>query len=83
MYKLDAPPTFHSSLNAAVLNAPGIGNYSPTMARKRDKRRMPKEHLALAVRKHFNGLAVNEIETMRDLIYAVKMQGIVRKISGI
>lgn len=45
------------------------------MARKKDKRKIPKEQLALAVRKHFNGQAVSEQETVTDFIYKVKNQG--------
>ena len=34
------------------------------MARKSDKKRTSKDQLALAVRKHFNGMAVNEIDVV-------------------
>ncbi|KAK5009438.1 hypothetical protein LTR16_005454 [Cryomyces antarcticus] len=44
------------------------------MARKRDKRRVGKEQLALAVRKNFNGSAVNENEVVVDLLYKVRAQ---------
>lgn len=74
-YKLDSAPSFHTTLSAAVLTAPGIGRRSPTMIKKRDKRKIPKEQLALAVRKHFNGLAVNESDVLVDFVYAVKNQG--------
>jgi hypothetical protein len=53
----------------------GIGKYSPTMARPKTKRRAPKEQLAMAVRKNFNALAVNETEVIVDLLYKVKTQG--------
>lgn len=45
------------------------------MARKKEKRRIAKEQLALAVRKHFNGAAVNEIDVVVDLAYKVRNQG--------
>jgi hypothetical protein len=58
-----------------LLTNPGIGRHSPTMARQRDKRRVPKDQLALAVRKHFNSAAVNEIDVVVEVIYRVKNQG--------
>jgi len=45
------------------------------MALKREKRKVTKEHLALAVRKHFKGLAVNESDVVVDFLYKVKCQG--------
>jgi hypothetical protein len=45
------------------------------MARLRNKRRVPKEQLALTVRKHFNSLPVNENEVLVDLLYKVKTKG--------
>lgn len=42
------------------------------MARKTDKRRTSKDQLALAVRKHFNGMAVSEIDVVVEVIYRVK-----------
>lgn len=65
-----------SPLNLAVLTAPGIGRRSPTMARPKEKRKTGKEQVALAVRKHFNGLAVIETDVVVDFLYSVKFQGI-------
>lgn len=48
---------------------------SPTMARRKSQRRIPKEQLALAVRKNFNGLAVTEQEVVVDFLYKVRWQG--------
>lgn len=45
------------------------------MARQKEKRRVAKESLALAVRKHFNSAAVNEIDVVVEVIYRVKNQG--------
>lgn len=45
------------------------------MMKRRDMRKVPKEQLALAVRKHFNGLAVNESDVLVDFVYAAKNQG--------
>lgn len=45
------------------------------MARRKAKRKVPKEQLAMAVRKNFNDAAVNEIDVMVDLLYKVRNQG--------
>jgi hypothetical protein len=45
------------------------------MARSKDKRRVSKDQLALAVRKHFNSAAVNEIDVVVEVIYRVKNKG--------
>ena len=45
------------------------------MARKREERKTSKDQLATAVRKHFNGLAVNETEVVVDFLYKVKEKG--------
>lgn len=45
------------------------------MARKKEKRRISKEQLALAVRKNFNGAAVSEIDVVVELVYKVRNQG--------
>jgi len=62
-------------MNQIVLSNPGIGRYSPTMARHQDRRRVSKDQLALAVRKNFNALAIHESEVIVDFIYSVKHQG--------
>ena len=74
-HNLSTPAAFTSPLNQALLTNPGIGRQSPTMARKKDKRRVPKDQLALAVRKNFNSAAVNEIDVMVEMVYKVKHQG--------
>ncbi len=45
------------------------------MARRRDQRRQSKEQLANAVRKHFNGLGIQENEVVVDFLYKVRWQG--------
>lgn len=45
------------------------------MMKQRERKKIPKEQLALAVRKHSNGLAVNESDVLVDFIYAVRNQG--------
>lgn len=74
-YRLNTPSAFSRSMNRIVLANPGIGRYSPTMARQQDRRRVGKEQLALAVRKNFNALAIHESEVIVDFIYSVKHQG--------
>ncbi|KAK4544141.1 hypothetical protein LTR36_004639 [Oleoguttula mirabilis] len=74
-HNLPVPAAFTSPLNQALLTKPGIGRQSPTMARKKDKRRISKEQLALAVRKHFNGAAVSEIDVVVELVYKVRHKG--------
>lgn len=44
------------------------------MARRKDKQKAPKEQLALAVRKHFNSLAVNDTDVMGQFLYKAKSQ---------
>jgi hypothetical protein len=45
------------------------------MAQPRNKRRVPRDQLALTVRKHFNSLPANENEVLVDLLYKVKTKG--------
>ncbi|MCJ1393122.1 hypothetical protein MMC18_005994 [Xylographa bjoerkii] len=47
-YRLNTPAAFTCAYNQLVLTGPGLGRYSPTMARAKDRRRVSKEHLALA-----------------------------------
>ena len=51
-YRLDTPSAFSSSLNQMILqnSASGVGRRSPTMARAKDRRRVGRDRLALAVR---------------------------------
>ena len=45
------------------------------MARPRSKQRIPKEQLAVAVRKHFNALPVNENEAIVNTLYKARTRG--------
>ncbi|KAF2019273.1 hypothetical protein BU24DRAFT_115820 [Aaosphaeria arxii CBS 175.79] len=72
-YRLDTPSAFKKPLSQVVLGS-GIGRYSPTMARPKAKRRVPKEQLAMAVRKNFNALGVSETDVIVDMLYKVKNQ---------
>jgi hypothetical protein len=74
-YRLNTPAAFNSSYNQIVLSRPGLGRMSPTMARKKEQRRQSKEQLTHAVRKHFNGLGIQENEVVVDFLYKVKWQG--------
>lgn len=73
-HNLPTQAAFTTPLRQALLTNPGIGRQSPTMARKKEKRRISKDQLALAVRKHFNGAAVNEIDVITELVYKVRHQ---------
>ncbi|SMQ50972.1 unnamed protein product [Zymoseptoria tritici ST99CH_3D1] len=73
-HNLQTPTAFTTPLRQALLTNSGIGRHSPTMARKKEKRRVSKEQLALAVRKNFNGAAVSEIDVVVDLVYKVRNQ---------
>ncbi|KAI9662830.1 MAG: hypothetical protein M1821_007877 [Bathelium mastoideum] len=72
LYRVDSPSAFYSPLNQALLTNPGIGRHSPTIARRKGKTKVSKEQLALAVRKHFNGLAVSETEVIVDMMYKIR-----------
>lgn len=74
-HNLQTQPAFTTPLRQALLTNPGIGRSSPTMARKKEKRRISKDQLALAVRKNFNGAAVSEIDVVVELVYKVRNQG--------
>ncbi|KAL0944286.1 uncharacterized protein CTRU02_202173 [Colletotrichum truncatum] len=78
-HHLNTPTSFSCSYRQLVLSRPGgIGLHSPTMARKRDNRRQSKEQLAMAVRKHFNGLGVQENDVIVDFIHKVRSQAITK-----
>lgn len=74
-HSLPQPAAFTSPYHQAILTRPGIGRQSPTMARRKDKRRISKEQLALAVRKNFNSAAVSEIDVVVELVYKVRHKG--------
>lgn len=45
------------------------------MARQKDKRRVGKEHLAMAVRRDFNAAGVSEQEVVTAFLYTVRHLG--------
>ncbi|KAM0465626.1 hypothetical protein ACHAPV_001679 [Trichoderma viride] len=72
-HELTTPSSYTSSFHNWVLSRPGgLGLYSPTMVRKQQIKRQSKDQLALAVRKHFNGLGVQENDVIVDFIYKVR-----------
>ncbi|KAK3645698.1 hypothetical protein LTR56_003700 [Elasticomyces elasticus] len=73
-HNLSTPAAFTSPYHQALLSNPGIGRQSPTMARRKEKRRVSKEQLALAVRKNFNSAAVSETDVVVELVYKVRHQ---------
>jgi histone deacetylase complex subunit SAP30 len=48
------------------------------MARRKEFRRQSKDQLAGAVRKHFNGLGVQENDIIVDFLHKVRTQAIVK-----
>jgi histone deacetylase complex subunit SAP30 len=77
-YRLDTPTAFSSQYHHWVLSRPGIGMRSPTMARKREFRRQTKEDLTRVVRKHFNGLGVQENDVIVGFLHKVRSPGLVK-----
>lgn len=74
-HHLDIPPAFLSPYNQRMLTRTGIGQLSPTMARHKDRRKVGKEQLALAVRKDFNAATVIEGDVVPKFLYTVQNQG--------
>ncbi|SPQ23759.1 8bb31583-e121-4c36-aee7-c0847bbc16dd [Thermothielavioides terrestris] len=76
-YRLKTPTAFVSDHHAWVLTQPGsIGLYSPTIARHKQLRRQTKDQLTNVVRKHFNGLGVQENDVIVDFLHKVRSEGI-------
>ncbi|PTB70748.1 hypothetical protein BBK36DRAFT_1175374 [Trichoderma citrinoviride] len=72
-HELTTPASYSSSFHNWVLSRPGsLGLHSPTMVRKQQIKRQSKDQLALAVRKHFNGLGIQENDVIVDFIYKVR-----------
>ncbi len=75
-YRLNTPTSFAASYHRLVLSQPGsIGLHSPTMARRKAHRRQSREQLAKAVRKHFNGLGIQENDIIVDFIHKIRNDG--------
>ena len=72
-HRLNTPSSFSSPYCQWILSQPNsIGLHSPTMVRRRQARRQSKDQLALAVRKHFNGMGVQENDVIVDFIYKIR-----------
>ncbi|CEJ85049.1 hypothetical protein VHEMI03656 [[Torrubiella] hemipterigena] len=68
-HKLNTPASFSSTFHNCVLSSPrGIGKYSPTMLRRGAAKRQVKDQLALATRKHFNAVGIQENDVIVDFI---------------
>jgi len=74
IYRLNTPSAYNEPYNQLILSRPGIGRLSPTMARRKEQRRQANEQLATAVRKHFNGLGVQESDVIVEFLYKVRYQ---------
>lgn len=72
-HRLNTPSSFSNPYRQWILSQPsGIGLHSPTMVRRQQARRQSKDKLALAVRKHFNGMGVQENDVIVDFIYKIR-----------
>ncbi|RGP78561.1 hypothetical protein FLONG3_3286, partial [Fusarium longipes] len=72
-HRLNTPTSFSNPYCQWILSQPNsIGLHSPTMVRRRQARRQSKDQLALAVRKHFNGMGVQENDVIVDFIYKIR-----------
>lgn len=74
-HRLNTPSAFSSSFNQRILSRPGIGWSSPTMAVHKNRRRISKDNLALAVRKDFKDAMVHESDAITSFLYSVHNQG--------
>ncbi|KAI0482521.1 hypothetical protein GGR56DRAFT_620259 [Xylariaceae sp. FL0804] len=77
-HRLDTPTAFANSYHHWVLSRPGIGLRSPTMARKQAHRRQSKDDLAKAVRKHFNGVGVQENDVIVGFLHKIRNPGVTK-----
>lgn len=72
-HSIDTPVSFTSTYHKWILSQPaGIGLHSPTMVRKKGHKRQGKDRLALAVRKHFNGVGIQENDVIVDFICKIR-----------
>ncbi|KAK1755997.1 hypothetical protein QBC47DRAFT_201545 [Echria macrotheca] len=72
-YRLNTPTAFSSDHHQWVLTQAGsIGIYSPTIARRQEFRRQSKDQLTTTVRKHFNGLGVQENDIIVDFLHKIR-----------
>lgn len=82
-YRINTPTAFSNEYRQWVLSRPGsIGLHSPTMARRAEFRRQSKDQLANTVRKHFNGLGVQENDIIVDFLHKAKSRGVSKPAKG-
>lgn len=78
-HKLNYSSCFTSTFHQTILAQDGgIGAHSPTMLRRR-KQRQNKEQLTQSVRKHFNGLGIQENDVIVDFIYKLRSDDAAKK----
>ncbi|KAI8624263.1 hypothetical protein F5Y19DRAFT_467906 [Xylariaceae sp. FL1651] len=77
-HRLDTPTAFSSSYHHWVLSQSHVGLRSPTMARRAQFRRQSKDDLTKAVRRHFNGVGVQENDVIVDFLHKVRHPGVVK-----
>lgn len=76
-YRLKTPTAFVSDHHHWIFTQAGsLGLYSPTIARHKDLRRQTKDQLTNVVRKHFNGLGVQENDIIVDFLHKARNQGV-------
>ncbi|KAI1367334.1 hypothetical protein F5Y08DRAFT_298895 [Xylaria arbuscula] len=75
-HRLDTPTAFSSSYRFWVLSQSSVGKQSPTMARRAQFRRQSKDDLATVVRRHFNGVGVQENDVIVDFLHKVRNPGV-------
>ncbi|KAK3390525.1 hypothetical protein B0H63DRAFT_465899 [Podospora didyma] len=79
-YGLNTPTAFTKDHHKWILTQPGsVGLYSPTIARSSEFRRQTKDQLTSTVRKHFNGLGVQENDIIVDFLHKVRSQGVLKR----
>ena len=72
---MDTPSAFLDEYNQRMLSRPGLGQLSPTMAKRKGQQRVSKDQLAMAVRKDFNAAMVSEAEIITSFLYSVHNHG--------
>ncbi|KAJ8106333.1 hypothetical protein ONZ43_g7100 [Nemania bipapillata] len=77
-HRLDTPTAFSSSYRYWVLSQSYVGLRSPTMARRAQFRRQSKDDLTKVVRRHFNGVGIQENDVIVDFLHKVKNPGVVK-----
>lgn len=75
LHRLDTPASFANPYNERMLTRPGIGHFSPTMARHKARQRVSKARLAMTVKKSFNNAMVSELDIITTFAYSMQNQG--------